>query len=111
MWPRHTGDFSFYRAYVGKDGKPAAFAADNVPYQPKHFLKFADQPLGADDFVMVAGYPGRTNRYALAGEFNETASWTYPTIAKHYNAVLKMIAEAGKADADVKVKYAATAPA
>uniref|UniRef100_UPI00106F322D S46 family peptidase n=1 Tax=Proteus mirabilis TaxID=584 RepID=UPI00106F322D len=96
-------------AALGKDGKPAAFAADNVPYQPKHFLKFADQPLGADDFVMVAGYPGRTNRYALAGEFNETASFTYPTIAKHYNAVLKLIADAGKADADVKVKYAATA--
>jgi hypothetical protein len=36
MWPRHTGDFSFYRAYVGKDGKPAAFSADNVPYRPKH---------------------------------------------------------------------------
>jgi len=109
MWPRHTGDFSFYRAYVGKDGKPAAFSADNVPYQPKHFLKFADQPLGADDFVMVAGYPGRTNRYALAGEFNETADWTYPTIARHYNAVLALIDKAGKADADVKVKYAATA--
>ncbi|GAB3058100.1 S46 family peptidase [Stenotrophomonas tumulicola] len=109
MWPRHTGDFSFYRAYVGKDGKPAPFSADNVPYQPKHFLKFADQPLGADDFVMVAGYPGRTNRYALAGEFNETADWTYPTIARHYNAVLKLIEGAGKADADVKVKYAATA--
>ena len=109
MWPRHTGDFSFYRAYVGKDGKPAAFSADNVPYQPKHFLKFADQPLGADDFVMVAGYPGRTNRYALAAEFNETASFTYPTIARHYNAVLDLIAKAGKADPDVKVKYAATA--
>ena len=54
---RATPAISFYRAYVGKDGKPAAFAADNVPYQPKHFLKFADQPLGADDFVMVAGYP------------------------------------------------------
>ena len=66
MWPRHTGDFAFYRAYVGKDGKPAAFSKDNVPYQPKHWLKFADQPLGAGDFVMVAGYPGSTNRYALA---------------------------------------------
>lgn len=109
MWPRHTGDFSFYRAYVGKDGKPAPFSADNVPYQPKHFLKFADQPLGADDFVMVAGYPGRTNRYALAAEFNETAGWTYPTIARHYTAVLKLIEDAGKADPDVKVKYAATA--
>jgi len=109
MWPRHTGDFSFYRAYVGKDGKPAAFSADNVPYQPKHFLKFADQALGADDFVMVAGYPGRTNRYALAGEFNETAQFTYPFTARHYEAVIDLIEKAGKADPDVKVKYAATA--
>lgn len=108
MWPRHTGDFSFYRAYVGKDGKPAAFSADNVPYQPRHFLTFADTPLGADDFVMVAGYPGRTNRYALAGEFNETANWTYPTIARHYNAVIDLIGKAGQQDADIKVKYAAT---
>jgi hypothetical protein len=93
---------------VGKDGKPAAFSADNVPYQPKHFLKFADTPLGADDFVMVAGYPGRTNRYALAGEFNETADWTYPTIARHYNAVIDLIGKAGQQDPDIKVKYAAT---
>ncbi|WP_305805561.1 S46 family peptidase [Stenotrophomonas sp. YIM B06876] len=108
MWPRHTGDFAFYRAYVGKDGKPAAFSADNVPYQPKHFLKFADQPLGAGDFVMVAGYPGSTNRYALAGEFDNTASWTYPTIARHYNAMIALIGKAGEQDADIKVKYAAT---
>jgi hypothetical protein len=39
MWPRHTGDFGFYRAYVGKDGKPADFSKDNVPYRPKHWLK------------------------------------------------------------------------
>ncbi|MGV8960869.1 MAG: S46 family peptidase [Stenotrophomonas sp.] len=108
MWPRHTGDFSFYRAYVGKDGKPAAFSADNVPYQPKHWLKFADQPLGAGDFVMVAGYPGSTNRYALAGEFDNTANWTYPTIARHYNAMIALIGKAGEQDADIKVKYAAT---
>ena len=108
MWPRHTGDFSFYRAYVGKDGKPAAFAADNVPYQPKHFLKFADQPLGAGDFVMVAGYPGSTNRYALAAEFDNTAQWTYPTIARHYKNQIAMVEAAGKQNADIQVKYAAT---
>tara|TARA_A200000159_G_scaffold94848_2_gene88007 strand:- start:4281 stop:4541 length:261 start_codon:yes stop_codon:yes gene_type:complete len=39
MWPRHTGDFSFYRAYVGKDGKPADFSEENVPFKPEHFLK------------------------------------------------------------------------
>jgi len=108
MWPRHTGDFSFYRAYVGKDGKPAAFAQDNVPYQPKHWLKFADQPLGAGDFVMVAGYPGRTNRYALVSEFDNTAQWTYPTVARHYENLIGMVEAAGKQNPDIAVKYAST---
>ncbi|MEL1265073.1 S46 family peptidase [Pseudoxanthomonas putridarboris] len=108
MWPRHTGDFAFYRAYVGKDGKPAAFSADNVLYRPKHWLKFADQPLGADDFVMVAGYPGSTNRYALAAEFDNTAAWTYPTIARHYKNLIALVGEAGKKDPDIQVKYAST---
>lgn len=108
MWPRHTGDFSFYRAYVGKDGTPAAYAQDNVPYQPKHFLKFADQPLGAGDFVMVAGYPGRTNRYALAAEFDNTASWTYPVVGQQLKDVIGLIEQAGKQDPDIQVKYAST---
>ena len=45
MWPRHTGDYSFYRAYVGPDGKPADHAEENVPYRPKHYLKIATDPL------------------------------------------------------------------
>jgi hypothetical protein len=83
----HTGDFSFYRAYVGKDskrriqGRQRALPAAALP-------EVADQPLGAGDFVMVAGYPGRTNRYALAGEFENTANWTYPTVAKAYKDVI-----------------------
>ncbi|MEO6517565.1 MAG: S46 family peptidase [Pseudoxanthomonas sp.] len=108
MWPRHTGDFAFYRAYVGKDGKPATFADDNVPYRPRHWLKFADQPLGAGDFVMVAGYPGSTNRYALASEFDTTASWTYPTIGKHYGNLIRMVQAAGDKNPDIQVKYAST---
>ena len=106
MWPRHTGDFAFYRAYVGKDGKPAAFAADNVPYQPKRWLKIADTPLGEGDFVMVAGYPGSTNRYALAAEFDNTAQWTYPTIAGHFRNQIALVEAAGKQDPQVQVKYA-----
>lgn len=108
MWPRHTGDFAFYRAYVGKDGKPAAYSADNVPYRPEHWLKFADKPLGAGDFVMVAGYPGSTNRYALASEFDSTASWTYPTIGKHYKNLIALVDAAGKKNPDIQVKYAST---
>ncbi|MEP6906654.1 MAG: S46 family peptidase [Pseudoxanthomonas sp.] len=108
MWPRHTGDFAFYRAYVGKDGKPAAYSADNVPYAPKHWLKLADKPLGAGDFVMVAGYPGRTDRYALVADFENTASWTYPTIGKHYKQLIALVGAAGKNNPDIQVKYAST---
>jgi len=107
-WPRHTGDFSFYRAYVGKDGKPAAFAADNVPYQPKHWLKMADQPLGAGDFVMVAGYPGSTSRYSLMEDFDATAGWTYPTVAAHYKKMVALVQAEGTKNPDVAVKYAST---
>jgi len=106
MWPRHTGDFSFYRAYVGKDGKPAAFSKDNVPYQPKHWLKIADKPLGAGDFVMVAGYPGRTDRYALVAEFQNTQDWRYPAISTAYKDQIKLVEDAGKTNPDIAVKYA-----
>lgn len=108
MWPRHTGDFAFYRAYVGRDGRPAAFSPDNVPYQPRHWLKIANKPLQAGDFVMVAGYPGRTSRYALAGEFDETEQWAYPTTVRHYKALTALVDARGKTDPDIEVKYAST---
>ncbi len=108
MWPRHTGDFAFYRAYVGKDGKPAAYSPDNVPFKPKRWLKIADRPLGEGDFVMVAGYPGSTNRYALAAEFDNTAQWTYPTVARHYKNQIALVEAAGKKDPEVQVRYANT---
>ena len=108
MWPRHTGDFSLLRAYVGKDGKPAAYSPDNVPYQPKHWLKVASAPLKVGDYVMVAGYPGSTNRYALAAEFYNTSTWTYPTIGNHYKNVTELVLEAGKINPDIAIKYANT---
>ena len=108
MWPRHTGDFAFYRAYVGKDGKPAAYSPDNVPFKPRHWLKFADQPLGEGDFVMVAGYPGSTNRYALAAEFDNVAQWSYPAIAGHFNNQIALVEAAGKLDPQVQVRYASS---
>jgi len=108
MWPRHTGDFAFYRAYVGKDGRPAAYSPDNVPFRPKHFLKIADRPLGEGDFVMVAGYPGSTSRYALASEFDATSGWTYPVVGTHYRNVVQLVEDAGRRNPDIAVKYAAT---
>ena len=106
MWPRHTADFAFYRAYVGRDGRPAAYSPDNVPFKPKQWLKMADKPLAAGDFVMVAGYPGSTNRYALAEEFTNTADWTYPTISRHNKATVALVDAEGKKTPDIAVKYA-----
>jgi Peptidase S46 len=77
-WPRHTGDFSFYRAYVGKDGAPADYSPDNVPFKPAHHLTVTAAGLKAHDFVMVTGYPGTTNRVSLASEVRNDVEWTYP---------------------------------
>src|SRR5690606_31531712 len=108
MWPRHTGDFSFYRAYVGPDGKPAPYSEDNVPYRPKQHLRLASEPLQAGDFVMVAGYPGRTNRYALYDEFQDVATWQYPVVGQYRRDRVEIVAKAGAADEEIEVKYAST---
>ncbi|MDR7194061.1 hypothetical protein J2W68_002803 [Luteimonas terrae] len=106
MWPRHTGDFAFYRAYVGRDGRPAEYAEDNIPYTPQRFLRLADKPLRENDFVMVAGYPGRTSRYAFADEFSETVAWRYPQIGRHYRALIDLVEARGKEDPEIDVRYA-----
>ncbi|MBA4044789.1 MAG: S46 family peptidase, partial [Erythrobacter sp.] len=68
QWPRHTGDFAFYRAYVAPDGSSAAFAKENVPFKPKAFLPIAKDGVKEGDFIMVAGFPGTTERLRTAEE-------------------------------------------
>ena len=92
-WPRHTGDFAFYRAYVGKDGKPADYSTENVPFQPKHHLKVTAAGLRPGDFVMVTGYPGRTSRTDTALEIHHDVEWYYPYIIE-YSKQKYAIAEA-----------------
>ncbi|MBB4843708.1 hypothetical protein HNP55_002231 [Paucibacter oligotrophus] len=103
MWPRHTGDYSFYRAYVGPDGKPADFHAANKPFEPKHFLKLASKPLNEGDFVMVTGYPGRTNRHRLPAELDFAFAWEQPSRIQLMGEQLALIkAEtAGRRDAEI----------
>jgi len=84
QWPRHTGDFAFYRAYVGKDGLPADPSPDNVPYRPKHFLKVSAAGIHAGDFVMLAGFPGTTTRTKTALEVKHDVEWYYPYYLAHY---------------------------
>ncbi len=103
-WPRHTGDFSFIRAYVGKDGKPADHAADNVPFTPRHFLKPAAKPVAPGDLVFVAGYPGRTNRLKTAAEVKEAVEWFYPRRVATFEMYLKVMEDVFKADKDAAIK-------
>ena len=96
-WPRHTGDFSFFRAYVGPDGKPADHAAANVPYKPVHVLKVSDQGLAPSDFVMITGFPGRTTRTKTATEVKHDVDWYYPyyiELAKQRYAIVESLATA-----------------
>jgi adenylate kinase family enzyme len=106
MWPRHTGDYGFYRAYVSKDGKPAEFSKDNVPYTPKHHLKLAKDGIKEGDFVMVLGYPGRTNRHRLPSEISYTFDFDYPNFVKNSAQTLAIIAEETKDNKDASLKYA-----
>ncbi|KFZ39144.1 dipeptidyl-peptidase 7 [Shewanella mangrovi] len=108
MWPRHTGDFSFYRAYVNKNGKPADYATDNVPYEPKSFLKVSAKGVSDGDFVMVAGYPGRTNRYRTADEVENQFENYYPAAKELREKVISLIKTVAPAGSDARIKYEST---
>jgi len=105
MWPRHTGDFSFYRAYVSTDGKPADYSKDNVPYEPKSFLKVSAKGLSDGDFVMVAGYPGSTNRYRTADEVKNQFEWAYPEGKILRERMIDIIKDTAAEGSDERIKY------
>jgi hypothetical protein len=106
MWPRHTGDFSFLRAWVGPDGKPADYSPDNVPYRPEHHLRVSTQGIAPGEFIMVAGYPGVTRRYQTAERVRENIEFTFPTSIEYRRALLDMVEARGREDSDVAIRNA-----
>jgi hypothetical protein len=106
MWPRHTGDFGFYRAYVGKDGKPADFSADNVPYQPKHHFKISTRDLDPNDLVIVSGFPGTTSRHATSSEFEAAEQYALPTSVRYRTMLTRLLQERGKDDEKIALTNA-----
>lgn len=103
-WPRQTGDVTFFRAYVGKDGLPADYSPDNVPYQPPSFLKLASSPLSEGDLVLVTGYPGHTSLLTPALEMKQIQSVVYPEQQAMFDAYLKMLEDVSKDDPEVAIK-------
>lgn len=107
-WPRHTGDFSIFRVYMGKDGKPAEFKTENVPYQPKYFLPVSIKGVQDGDYAMIFGYPGGTNRYETSYGIKLKIDIENPNLVKLRDERLKlMLAEMVK-DPAVKIQLASS---
>ncbi|KAF5062855.1 Dipeptidyl-peptidase 7 [anaerobic digester metagenome] len=106
MWPRHTGDFSILRIYTGPDGKPAEYSKENIPLKPKHFLKISVDGVEREDFAMIWGYPGSTDRYRTSHGIQATLSDINPAIIKVGGRILEIMkADMDKSD-EVRIKYA-----
>jgi hypothetical protein len=105
-WPRHTGDWSFLRAYVAPDGKPAPFAKENVPYKPKHWLPVSAAGVKPGDLVFVVGYPGRTQRHQTYGEVKETVEWAMPRSIRLAEEQLEILDKLSKQDKALGLKVA-----
>jgi peptidase S46-like protein len=92
-WPRHTGDWGFYRAYL-----------NGQPYHPQHWLKLSTDGVNPGDLVIVAGYPGRTFRYKTADEVRNYRDFVYPTSIRYFTDVIRLLEDAGKTDKSIALK-------
>jgi len=104
VWPRHTGDFSFMRAYVANDGSTADYSPDNVPYRPRRSLKVAPQGVDEKDFVFILGYPGRTFRHQPAAFYEYHQKYFLPFNADWNAWQIDMMEAAGKDNSEVAIR-------
>ena len=107
MWPRHTGDFALLRIYMAEDGSPADYSVDNIPYKPKHHLPIQLGGVENEDFTMIMGYPGRTNRYLTSFGVKEALEITYPEIIDIRSKKLEIMKSGMNSSKKVKLQYAA----
>ncbi len=109
MWPRHTGDFSIFRIYSDKEGKPAKFSEENIPLKPKHHLPVSVAGYDKGDFAMIWGYPGGTERYLTSYGVQFKLDNFIPYLVQIFGAKLDIWWEAMAADKEVKIQYASKA--
>lgn len=107
MWPRHTGDFALFRIYAGKDNLPAEYAADNVPFTPKHFLPISIGGVSIDDFVMVFGFPGRTNQFLPSISIKQIIDVINPARIELRGTSLNIMEKYMRKSEATKIQYAA----
>jgi len=106
MWPRHTGDFAIFRVYSAPDGSPADYAPENIPLSPKHFLPISLDGVQKDDFAMIWGFPGSTDRYLSSWGVDFNLNDQFPVIVELFGKKLETWKEFMDADPKVKIQYA-----
>lgn len=105
-WPRHTGDFSFMRAYAAPDGSPAEYSPENRPFQPAKYIPVAPEGVNEGDFVFILGYPGKTYRHQTSHFLTYDREFQLPYIVKLYDWQINVMEEMGEKDRAVALKHA-----
>lgn len=108
MWPRHTGDFSLFRVYGDKDGNPAEYSVDNVPLQPKYHLTTSIKGFEEDDYAMILGYPGRTNRWMPGEGVKQNVEYAYPAWVEASRTSMDVMEKHMAQDQQVSLDYASS---
>ena len=106
-WPRHTGDFSVFRIYADKNGNPAPYSPDNIPLKPKRWLTISTKGAEANDFAMILGFPGTTNKFYTAREVEERRDIDNAILINMRKVRQETMLEEMLADPQVKIQYAA----
>jgi len=109
MWPRHTGDFALFRIYVGKDGKPAEYSKDNIPYTPRKHIPISLKGIEEDDFTFVFGYPGTTQQFLTSFAVDLIQNQTNPIAIDLRTKRLDIIKRYMQQDELTRIQYAAKA--
>ncbi|HOF45678.1 MAG TPA: S46 family peptidase [Bacteroidales bacterium] len=105
VWPRHTGDFSLFRIYTDKDGNPAEYSPSNIPLKPKHVLPISLKGVQADDFAMIWGFPGTTDRFMTSYEIRNMLEVDNAAFIKAFDIILPVIREEMNARDAVRIAY------
>jgi len=105
-WPRHTGDFSMFRIYADANGNPAEYSEKNVPLVPKHHLPVSLKGVQENDFAMILGYPGRTNRWMPSGGIEQNVKYAYPAWVEASKLGMDKMKVHMDKDAKVRLEYA-----
>jgi hypothetical protein len=106
MWPRHTGDFTYMRVYMGPDGSGAKYSPDNIPVKPKNYLRIAKDHLKDGDFTFILGFPGATTRWRTSNSVGWNLKYNYPETVQNYQELIDLMKTHTKDSEEGRIRVA-----